>query len=302
MRRHPVYSGSRQKQPALGAEGAGPVVEKAPVKPAPRARLTELAKRYDRPLLVGLGVLLSLLAVLIYEAAKPKPMEITQEDIDAAVLYTLDSLPPGPSTASVAYGVIRPSVVLVRRLVGEGEEQVEEGVGTGVVIVDSGSILTSLHVVYGAELIHVVFADGYETAATMVSAQPEQDLAVIQAQIVPEGLVPATLATTRGLRPGDEVVAVGHPFGIGESTSSGVISGLGRTYVSEDGQTLLANLIQFDAAVNPGNSGGPLVNNKGEVVGIVSSIYNPNDERVFVGIGFAVPIETAASGFGSLPH
>jgi S1-C subfamily serine protease len=261
-----------------------------------------LEKRYERYLLVGLGALLAILAVLIYEAVTPDPRELTQEDIDAAVAYTLDNLPPKPAASAVAYEVIRPSVVLVRRLAGEGEDQVEEGVGTGVVVVNTGAILTSLHVVIFAEQIQVVFDDGFETSATLVSAQPEQDLAIIQVDVVPEGLVPATLATTRGLRPGDEVVAVGHPFGIGESTSAGVVSGLGRTYVSEDGETLLSDLIQFDAAVNPGNSGGPLVNMNGEVIGIVCSIYNPNNERVFVGIGFAVPIETAASGFGQLPY
>ena len=260
------------------------------------------AKHSNRFLLVGFGALLAILAVLIYEAATPKPMELTQEDIDAAVLYSLDNLPPEPAASAVAYEVIRPSVVLVRRLSGEDENQVEEGVGTGVVVVDTGAILTSLHVVIFAEKIHVVYADGFETPATLLSAQPEQDLAIIQTEVVPEGLVPATLATTRGLCPGDQVVAVGHPFGIGESTSAGIVSGLGRSYVSEDGETLLSNLIQFDAAVNPGNSGGPLVNMNGEVIGIVCSIYHPNNERVFVGIGFAVPIETAASGFGQLPY
>ena len=311
MIRRTVYSQSRQPT-ALGHKSVSPTTSKTSAPQTPngppkgiRLRFAQFVKYRDRLLFLLLGILLSLAAVLIYETAKPNPQQITQEDIDQAVLYSLDNLPPNPSISAVAYEVIRPSVVLVRRLASNTEEQdlpIEEGVGTGVVIVDSGAILTSLHVVYGAELIHVVFADGYETPAVMISAQPENDLAVIQAEIVPEGLVTATLTTTRGLSPGDEVVVVGHPFGIGESTSAGVISGLGRDYVAEDGQTIISNLIQFDAAVNPGNSGGPLVNNKGEVIGIVSSIYNPNNERVFIGIGFAVPIETAAASFGQLPY
>jgi S1-C subfamily serine protease len=109
------------------------------------------------------------------------------------------------------------------------------------------------------------------------------------------------LRTTAGLAPGDKVVAVGFPFGIGPSVSSGVISGLQREYRSPEGKRVLTNLIQFDAAANPGNSGGPLITMEGEVVGIVTGILNPSDQRVFIGIGFAVPIENAASAVGMLP-
>ena len=97
------------------------------------------------------------------------------------------------------------------------------------------------------------------------------------------------------------MLAVGYPFGIGPSASAGVISGLRREYQSQDGKRILSNLIQFDAAANPGNSGGPLVTASGEVVGIVTGILNPNRQRVFIGIGFAVPIENAASAVGMSP-
>jgi S1-C subfamily serine protease len=100
---------------------------------------------------------------------------------------------------------------------------------------------------------------------------------------------------------GDQVVAVGFPFGIGPSVSSGVVSGLRREYRSPEGKRLLTNLIQFDAAANPGSSGGPLVTAEGEVVGIVTGILNPTSQRVFIGIGFAVPIENAAAAFGIPP-
>jgi len=189
------------------------------------------------------------------------------------------------------------------RIEGEGsaEDRNSQGLGTGVVIVDDGTILTNLHVVAGAERLGVIFADGTETAAEIVSVQPDQDLAVIRALSIPDDLTPATLASTRDLRVGDRVIAVGFPFGIGPSLSSGVVSGLGREYQTPEGERVLSNLIQFDAAANPGNSGGPLVNADGHVVGIVTAILNPTAQRVFIGIGFAVPIETAASGAGMSP-
>ncbi len=109
------------------------------------------------------------------------------------------------------------------------------------------------------------------------------------------------MRSTQDLVPGDQVVAVGFPFGIGPSTSAGVISGLGRSFRSPEGEQELTNLIQFDAAANPGNSGGPLVTMDGEVVGIVTGILNPTSHRTFVGIGFAVPIESAASAVGLPP-
>jgi S1-C subfamily serine protease len=131
--------------------------------------------------------------------------------------------------------------------------------------------------------------------------QPEHDLAVLQAKTIPDDLMAATMRSTQGLRPGEPVVAVGFPFGIGPSVSAGVISGLRREYRSREGKRLLTNLIQFDAAANPGNSGGPLVTADGEVVGIVAAILNPGQVATFIGIGFAVPIENAAAAAGVSP-
>ena len=148
--------------------------------------------------------------------------------------------------------------------------------GTGVVIVDKGIILTNLHVVLGAEKIKVRFFDGMEAEATVIGVRPEHDLAVLQAKAVPDDLVSATLRSTADLAVGDHVVAVGFPFGIGPSASAGVVSGLKREYHSPEGKRILTNLIQFDAAANPGNSGGPLVTADGEVVGIVTGILNPD--------------------------
>jgi S1-C subfamily serine protease len=183
----------------------------------------------------------------------------------------------------------------------EGSEDVQHGVGTGVVIVDKGIILTNLHVVQGAQIIKVTFADGLEATASVTGTQPENDLAVLQAHKMPDDLIAATMRSTADLRPGDQVLAVGFPFGIGPSASAGVVSGLKRTFRSPEGDKDISNLIQFDAAANPGNSGGPLVTMDGQVVGIVTAILNPSKQRTFIGIGFAVPIENAAAAAGMPP-
>jgi S1-C subfamily serine protease len=226
---------------------------------------------------------------------------LTQKDIDAAVLRTLTTQAL-PSAAARAAEVVRPSVVRVVSLGKNAQDEEEEdGVGTGVVIVDTGVILTNLHVVQGARKLKVIFADGSESEANVTGAQPSQDLAVLQAKTIPDDLSAATMRGTGDLLPGDNVVAVGFPFGIGPSVSAGVVSGLGRSFRSPEGEQEIDNLIQFDAAANPGNSGGPLVTMAGEVVGIVTGILNPTSHRTFVGIGFAVPIESAASAAGLPP-
>lgn len=183
----------------------------------------------------------------------------------------------------------------------KGEKLHSTGIGTGVVIVDKGVILTNLHVVAGAEKIKVRFFEGTEAEAVVIGARPEHDLAVLQAKSIPDDLQAATLRSTADLQVGDQVVAVGFPFGIGPSATGGVVSGLKREYHSPEGKRVLTNLIQFDAAANPGNSGGPLITADGEVVGIVTGILNPTAQRVFIGIGFAVPIENAAAAVGMSP-
>ena len=259
------------------------------------------------------------------------PAMYTLEQLDAALRESI-AKEPLPSATAAAYAAVLPSLVRVVGEVdakepekGQGKDQAKttkppkalpnpdivpheldeadkgRSVGTGVVIVNSGLILTNLHVVRGADRIRVMFADGSESVARVVNVQPENDLAVLQAMTLPDDLQAATLRSTQGLQSGDAVVAVGFPFGIGPSASAGVISGLKREFRSPKGQRILTNLIQFDAAANPGNSGGPLVTDDGEVVGIVTAIYNPTEERFFVGIGFAVPIENAAQAAGMPP-
>jgi S1-C subfamily serine protease len=266
--------------------------------PAPVARLRALATRQRTPLLIAAGVLAALLAVLIWSLLTPKAKPLTQRDIDDSVKRVLEKRPPEPSHAAVAFAAILPSVVVVQAEMPTAQNPEASALGTGVVIVDTGIILTSMHVVAGASRVRVVFADGTESEATIIGAQPENDLAVLQAAVIPDDLVPATMAGSARLVPGDEVFAVGNPFGLVHSVSAGVVSGLGRTFTSPHGGIVLQNLIQFDAAVNPGNSGGPLVDRNGEVVGIVTALLNPSDEEFFAGIGFAVRIETAGAAGG----
>lgn len=299
MRKPALYS--RSRRPVPPGMPAGP----APDAPAPATRRAwpALQRVAQSPRLVWavLALLAAALAASQWQLHRAAPPALTQKDIDAAVLrsVTTQNL---PSRAARAAAHISPAVVRVVAYVKNPRgENVEHGVGTGVVITDKGVILTNLHVVQSAQSVQLVFADGSESAAQLTRAQPEQDLAVLQALTIPDDLHAATLRSTHDLKPGDEVVAVGFPFGIGPSTSAGVVSGLGRSFRSSEGDQDIGNLIQFDAAANPGNSGGPLVTMDGEVVGIVTGILNPTSHRTFVGIGFAVPIESAAGAAGLPP-
>lgn len=306
MRRRALYSSSGGTQaPPSGAAGATP--PEAPPQTAavapPTRRRWQRAWRHPLTWAVASIVLTVLLAQVLLLRPPGGAPALTQKDIDAAVLHTLETKTL-PSPAARAYEAVRRSIVLVRgQRDGDSgaDDDIERSVGSGVVIVDSGIILTNLHVVAGSTKVAVRFADGTDSEAHVINIQPEHDLAVLQARTLPDDLQAATMRSTGDLAPGDEVIAVGYPFAIGPSVSAGVVSGLRRDYMSPQGKRLLSNLIQFDAAANPGNSGGPLVTMDGEVVGIVTAILNPGAERTFIGIGFAVPIENAASGAGLTP-
>lgn len=306
MRRPALYSSAPRTfaEPLGGADPAAAPDTPAPASdatagPAPRRRWTW---RDPRTLWACIALLSAALLVTGTLATRAPQRKLTQEDIDAAVLRTL-STNVLPSPAAKAYAAIIPSVVRVTGFVKgkPGKEDVEQGVGSGVVIVDKGIILTNLHVVAGADSIKVTFSDGLESSASITGIQSENDLAVLQAHKIPDDMIAATMRSTADLMPGDQVLAVGFPFGIGPSASAGVVSGLGRAFQSPEGKQQLTNLIQFDAAANPGNSGGPLVTMDGQVVGIVTAILNPSHQRTFIGIGFAVPIENAASAVGLHP-
>jgi S1-C subfamily serine protease len=170
-----------------------------------------------------------------------------------------------------------------------------------VVIDDAGDILTSLHVVQNVRTLTVVFADGTESRAVIISEVAESDIAALRPDNPPAQLVPATLGSPSSLRIGDDAIVVGNPFALTRSLTTGVISGLERSVQVPNQGRSLTGLIQFDAAVNPGSSGGPLVNRNGEVVGIVTGLVNPTGQPAFSGVGFAVTIDTAAGALGVPP-
>jgi S1-C subfamily serine protease len=272
----------------------------------PKNRYLDLNKIKTRSNFVAVflfGVLVSLLCVGLFSNAFENHQVLTQKDIDAAVLHTLQSKEL-PSPSSKAAAAVQGAVVRVLAFAADPKNKntdIESGVGTGVVIKDDGTILTNFHVVAGAKKLRVTFFDGTETEALVIGVQADKDLAVLKPQKIPDDLEAAILGSSQQLAPGDVVVAVGFPYGMGPSVSSGVVSGLNRHFKSPDGQHMLKGLIQFDAAANPGNSGGPLVNSSGEVVGIVTAILNPTSARTFIGIGFATTIESAGSAVGLPP-
>jgi len=419
MKRAPFYSGRDRTKPA--AQTAGPTAPAtadgsggASGNAAGGGRLRRFARRHQSPLLFAAGIAIALLAMLAYQSNQAPPREMTQEDVDAAVMHTFETKTL-PSRAAKAAELVREAVVRVTGYVDEppedeqkeadpsapkdGKDATKSGakdgkgadakdrkrdadakhaeaakgakagkggdggapvkgpgaakdakpdskqanrdssdkgakdgkdpkdppsqannaphppvipdmskpgekkgrIGTGVVIVENGIILSSLHVVAGTKRITVTFSDGMESEADIIGVQPENDLAVLRAKRVPDDQPAATLGSSLKLKPGDEVVAVGFPFGIGPSVSAGVVSGVNREFKSPEGGRSLSKLIQFDAAVNPGNSGGPLVTMDGEVVGIVAALLNPTEHRTFIGIGFAVTIESAGSAVGIPP-
>jgi S1-C subfamily serine protease len=211
---------------------------------------------------------------------------------------------PSPSPSATAltvpqvYETLLPSVVFIQATGGSsirgGRPTAESATGTGVVVNADGTVLTALHVVQGATAIQVSFADGTRSAAKVAAADAKNDTATLTVATLPAVVVPAVLGGA-GLGVGDAVVAVGNQLGLRNSTTAGVVSGLDRS-VGRGRTPELAGLIQFDAAVNPGSSGGPLINARGEVVGVIVALANPTEAGTFIGVGFAVPIGTALGG------
>jgi S1-C subfamily serine protease len=212
---------------------------------------------------------------------------------------TASAAGPEPEQLSVAeiYATLAPSVVSITASAGAGST----ATGTGVIANADGSVLTALHVVQDAGSIEVTFADGTRSAATITTAEPATDIAILTTANLPSVVVPAVFGG--GPAVGDDVVAIGSQLGLTGSTTAGVVSGLNRSAANKDADNL-EGLIQFDAAVNPGSSGGPLVNAKGETIGIVVALANPTDAGTFIGVGFAVPTATAlgAGGEGRGPQ
>lgn len=273
---------------------APPPPPEPPPKPGWRQRLAKLAALLRRGLFFAGGVAAALAAVLVYRWLYPGPHVPTPAEVSAEVAQAMASATPPPAFSDVVYQIIQPSIVLIQSKSDSGDS-----LGSGVIISDQGLILTALHVVDGASSIQVTFADGTQSDAQVTTSQPENDIAVLQPATLPSKVVPAVLGNPNLMHVGDEAYAVGNPFGLYSSMSAGVISGFNRSFHPENSDRTLQGLIQVDAAVNPGNSGGPLLNREGQVIGIVTGIANPTTQDVFIGIGFAVPITTAAGAFGS---
>jgi S1-C subfamily serine protease len=198
-------------------------------------------------------------------------------------------------TAAEVYERVRPSVVQINVSARRGE-----GTGTGIVIDEDGHILTNNHVVEGAGTIEVRFADGSTSPAEVVGTDPANDLALILVTDPDAPLTPAAIGDSDSLRTGDQVLAIGNPFNLEGTLTQGIVSGLDRTYASGGGTRPIRGMIQTDAPINPGNSGGPLLNCKGEVIGINTLLENPTGQNVNVGVAFAVAINTAKGSLNDL--
>lgn len=266
-----------------------------------RSRLGRLRDRIRRMFPFLSGVVAAFLAFFLYNFLFPAN-QVTETEVANAIAGALASATPRPAYSVQVYQAIQPSLVMIETEFASENQDGPRGLGSGVIVDDVGDILTSLHVVRDAQKIVVTFADGTRAEAAVVSEQPENDIAVLRTSAMPETWFPATMGNPGSMQVGDEAYVVGHPFGLYSSMSAGVISGFNRTFQPPNSTEPIEGLIQFDAAANPGNSGGPLLNRYGHVIGIVTGIINPMDENFFVGIGFAVPIGTAAGGIGAPPY
>ena len=212
---------------------------------------------------------------------------------------------PAPGSFSLAAKTASPAVVSIntskrqndgphgndpwfRFFFGQQPDQSQAGLGSGVIVSPSGYVLTNNHVIEEADAIEVVLNDGRRTQAKVMGTDPETDLAILKIEL--DRLPVITLGDSDGLQIGDQVLAIGNPFGVGQTVTSGIVSALGRTQL---GINTFENFIQTDAAINPGNSGGALVDIRGELMGINTAIYSRSGGSM--GIGFAIPTSTARS-------
>jgi S1-C subfamily serine protease len=280
----------RSDRPYGAFPGSGqPAPEPEPPGPTPKVRLrTRIWRRISAPLAV-LALLWATWSLM--GAVTTGGLRAISE---AEVQPTPTATPP---LAAQVYAAVQPSVVQVIASVAGADPSS----GAGVIIDDMADILTSLHIVASASVIRVRFYDGTEATAQILTTLPDKDIAVLRPSNVPERLVPATMGDPGRLAIGSPAFVIGHPFGLTGSLSAGVVSGLDRTISAPGLANPLTGLIQFDAAVNPGNSGGPLVDSNGEVVGIVTGLVNPGGQKIFSGVGFAVTIDQAAGALGLPP-
>jgi len=271
--------------PGPGKPVPAPEAPPAPQRPRLRARIW---RRVAGPLAVAGMLALSWYLVDNVRLGTERVIQSIEEQPTPA---------PTPPLAAAVYQAVAPSVVQVTAM-GAGAEP---STGAGVIVDDMADILTSLHIVNGATSVSVKFADGTESVADVTASLVDKDIAVLRPRNAPAKFVPATLGDPSRLAIGAPAFVIGHPFGLTGSLSAGVVSGLDRSLLAPGMEKPLTGLIQFDAAVNPGNSGGPLVDSNGEVVGIVTGLVNPSGTKINTGVGFAVTIDQAAGALGVPP-
>jgi len=267
-------------------------------------------------LIFAQAVTVSVAVLFVVQTLKPEWLAARQADRFTPQVVAIQQATPGEASKVASYAdaaqVALPAVVHIftsqevrrhpfindpvfRHFFGDrfgSDTQRQSGLGSGVVVSADGLILTNNHVIESADEIEVAFHDGRKTKAKLVGADPESDLAVLRLIGVPDDkpLAPITFAHSGSLRIGDVVLAIGNPFGVGQTVTSGIVSALGRTHL---GINTFENFIQTDAAINPGNSGGALVDSNGHLVGINTAIYSQSGGSM--GIGFAIPVSLARS-------
>jgi putative serine protease PepD len=219
----------------------------------------------------------------------PTPAAITRSTSTSAAAQAQT-----PSSATAIYQQASPGVVTISTQVGGRFGRSGEGTGSGIVLNTNGDILTNAHVVAGANTIQITFKDGRTLPATLVNSNTSADLAVVRVSAAASSLHPLTLGNSDTVQVGDQVYAIGAPFGLPESMTAGIVSGLNRHNAASG----LSGLIQTDAPINPGNSGGALLNTQGQVIGVNDSIESPIAGNV--GIGFAIPINVVKQMLSSL--
>jgi S1-C subfamily serine protease len=248
-------------------------------------------------------VALAVLALVGCDLASRLEPTITPQPTPTPIVIVVTAT-PGPYAAPAStdseeqtvidvYARVSPAVVYITsRIVVQdffwGAQQ-QEGTGSGFVIDQEGHIVTNNHVVENAEQVVVTLSDDTSVDATIVGTDPGNDVAVLKIDVAPDKLHPVELGTSADLRVGQRAIAIGNPFGLDRTLTTGVISSLGRPLDEGQGQATIYNVIQTDAAINPGNSGGPLLDSKGRVIGINTAIYSVSGGSV--GVGFAVPVD-----------
>jgi S1-C subfamily serine protease len=238
--------------------------------------------RHTRPvcLFIGLSILLSMIHVLPAGSQARGAGGLTSEEEVIIGVYRAVS----PAVVHITSTVLSQDFFF--RVVPE------QGAGSGFMLDDRGYILTNNHVVENADSLEVTLADKSKVPAKLIGRDPNNDLAVIRINVPREKLAPVRLGDSSQLQVGQIAIAIGNPFGLDRTVTRGVVSAIGRSLKADTGRQI-RNVIQTDAAINPGNSGGPLLNSRGEVIGVNTAIFSPSGGSV--GIGFAIPVNTAKS-------